>query len=122
MLQYIEQFSTDLSIFKESAPTIQRDFPSMRDICVKVDDKDLKQRFGPYVDQCILILKSDPKAELFVEVLGCLANLSLPKFNFGDLVQRHDLLNFLAEFAKPGMVEDDILLEVVMFVGAPHPR
>lgn len=70
------------------------------------------------MDQLILILKSNPKPELFVEVLGCLANLSLPKFNFGDLVQRHDLLNFLAEFAKPGMVEDDILLEVVMFVGA----
>ena len=83
-----------------------------------MDDKDLKQRFGPYVDQCILVLKSDPKAEVFVEVLGCLANLNLPKFNFGDLVERHDLLNFLAEFAKPGMVEDDILLEVVMFVGA----
>jgi hypothetical protein len=90
-------------------------------LAAQVDDRDLKQRFSPYVDQFIVILKNHPKPELFVEILGCLANLNLPKFNFGDLVQRHDLLNFLAEYAKPGMVEDDILLEVVMFVGAPLP-
>ena len=56
-------------------------------------------------------------AELFVEVLGCLANLYIPEFDFQGLVRKHDLLTFLAQYAQPGAVDDDILLEVVMFVG-----
>lgn len=41
-------------------------------------------------------------AELFVEVLGCLANLYLPEFDFFTLVRKHDLLHFLATYAQPG--------------------
>lgn len=33
------------------------------------------------------------------------------------LVRKHQLLPFLASYAQPGAVEDDILLEVVMYVG-----
>lgn len=89
---------------------------------MQVDDLDLKRRYSPYVEQCVVLLKDgDVSAELFVEVLGCLANLSLPEFDFGVLVRRHDLLNFLAQFAVPDAVDDDILLEVVMFIGAPPP-
>lgn len=58
-------------------------------------------------------------SDLFVEVLGTLANLSVPEFDFQALAQRHDLLNFLAQFAEPDAVDDDILLEVIMFLGAP---
>lgn len=41
-------------------------------------------------------------AELFVEVLGCLANLYIPEFDFFQLVRKHDLLHFLATYAQPG--------------------
>ncbi len=41
-------------------------------------------------------------AELFVEVLGCLANLYLPEFDFFTLVCKHDLMHFLATYAQPG--------------------
>lgn len=44
-------------------------------------------------------------AELFVEVLGCLANLYLPEFDFFTLVRKHDLLHFLATYAQPGAGE-----------------
>jgi hypothetical protein len=44
-------------------------------------------------------------AELFVEVLGCLANLYIPEFDFFALVRKHDLLRFVATFAQPGMGE-----------------
>jgi hypothetical protein len=44
----------------------------------------------------------DITAELFVEVLGCLANLYLPEFDFFNLVRKHDLLRFLATYAQPG--------------------
>ena len=78
----------------------------------------IKRRFGPYFEQMVMLLKSpDITAELFVEVLGSLANLYIPEFDFLGLVRKHDLLHFLATYAQPGAVDDDILLEVVMFVG-----
>lgn len=60
-----------------------------------------------------------PGADLpwWAQVLGTLANLYIPEFNFEHLVQKHDLLNFISEFAQPGIVEDDILLEIVIFAG-----
>lgn len=86
---------------------------------VQVDDLELKRRFSPYVEQCVMVIKSDEvTADLFVEVLGTLANLTVPEFDFKALVERHDLLKFLAQYAVPGAVDDDILLEVVMCVGA----
>jgi hypothetical protein len=52
-----------------------------------------------------------------VEVLGTLANLYIPEFDFMGLARKHNLLGFLAQYATPGAVDDDILLEVIMFVG-----
>ena len=49
-------------------------------------------------------------------MLGTLANLNIPEFNFMALIEKHDLLNFINQFAQPGVVEDDILLEIVIFV------
>ena len=87
-----------------------------------MDDLELKRRYSPYVEKCVIILKADDvTAELFVEVLGTLANLSVPEFDFQALAARHDLLNFLAHFARPGAVHDDILLELVMFLGVLPP-
>lgn len=37
-----------------------------------------------------------------MEVLGCLANLYIPEFDFFQLVRKHDLLRFLATYAQPG--------------------
>lgn len=109
----------------------------------------MRRRFGPYIEQLVLLLKvkglsglpmlgsSGPvavssvgfpssviqpaahtplssltllhcrqapeiTAELFVEVLGCLANLYLPEFDFFTLVCKHDLMHFLATYAQPG--------------------
>lgn len=42
----------------------------------------------------------DITAELFVEVLGTLANLYIPEFDFLNLVRKHSLLPFLATYAQ----------------------
>jgi hypothetical protein len=82
------------------------------------ENPSVKRRFGPYVEQMVMLLKSpDVTAELFVEVLGTLANLYIPEFDFLGLVKKHELMKFLATYAQPGAVDDDILLEVIMFVG-----
>lgn len=84
----------------------------------QVDSIAIKRRFGPYIEQMVMLLKApDITAELFVEVLGALANLYIPEFDFLGLVRKHNLLQFLATYSQPGAVDDDILLEVVMFVG-----
>lgn len=59
----------------------------------------------------------DIPAELFVEILGCLANLYIPEFDFLATVKRYDLLEFLASYLSATEMEDDILLEIVMFLG-----
>lgn len=56
----------------------------------------------------ILVQAPDVTAELFVEVLGCLANLYIPEFDFFGLVRKHDLLQFLAQYAQPGAGETDV--------------
>ncbi|KXZ50592.1 hypothetical protein GPECTOR_16g767 [Gonium pectorale] len=104
---------------------IRRAFQTCDELMFKVlrnlsqqDGLPIKRRFGPYVEQLVTLLRApDITAELFVEVLGCLANLYIPEFDFLGLVRKHDLLTFLATYAQPGAVDDDILLEVVMFVG-----
>ena len=86
---------------------------------IQVDDLEIKRRFSPYVEQCVVLLKApDVTPDLFVEVLGTLANLAVPEFDFQALAARHDLVAFLAQYAAPGAVDDDILLEVIMFLGA----
>lgn len=61
--------------------------------------------------------EDDIPAELFVEVLGTLANLYIPEFDFLAVVERHNILEFLACYMTPSAVEDDILLEIIMFLG-----
>mmetsp|Transcript_8017 Transcript_8017/g.22989 ORF Transcript_8017/g.22989 Transcript_8017/m.22989 type:complete len:794 (-) Transcript_8017:446-2827(-) len=81
-------------------------------------DLAIKKMFQPYMEPLVELLKApNINSDLFVEVLGTLANLHITEFNFEALVQKHDLLNFISEFAQPGIVEDDILLEIVIFVG-----
>jgi len=104
---------------------IRRGFQTCDELAFKVlrnmaqtDSPSIKRRFGPYIEQMVTLLKApDITAELFVEVLGALANLYIPEFDFLGLARKHNLLEFLARYSQPGAVDDDILLEVVMFVG-----
>ncbi|KAL3149688.1 Adenylyl-sulfate kinase (APS kinase) [Trebouxia sp. C0009 RCD-2024] len=77
-----------------------------------------KAGFLPYLDQLALLLQGpDVDSDLFVEVLGILVNLDMPSCDWASLIAKHDLLNLLAGYAQPGVTEDDILLELVMFMG-----
>mmetsp|Transcript_31985 Transcript_31985/g.38691 ORF Transcript_31985/g.38691 Transcript_31985/m.38691 type:complete len:802 (+) Transcript_31985:194-2599(+) len=101
---------------------------------VSQHDMQLKLKFKPFVDDLAILLKSpETTSELLVEVLGTLGNLNIPEFDFYHLVCEHHLLEFLAHHLSPGeswdmhQVEDDIVLEAIIFVGtlcnentAPH--
>ncbi|CAG9461545.1 unnamed protein product [Pedinophyceae sp. YPF-701] len=79
----------------------------------------IRKQFLPYVGTLVGMVKADVTSNVLVEVLGMLGNVgSLPGVDFAKILREHDLLRFLAAAVRPDMVEDDILLEVVVFLGA----
>ena len=80
-------------------------------------DLGIKLRFKPYIPDLVYLLKlEEAGSDLMVEVLGTLGNLNVPEFDFTELCQEHDLFNYMAVLLQPGVVEDDIMLEAVIFV------
>lgn len=55
--------------------------------------------------------------DLFLEVLGCLANLDIPAFDYAALLAATGLHDVLARHAAAAATPDDVLLEVVMATG-----
>mmetsp|Transcript_18844 Transcript_18844/g.45016 ORF Transcript_18844/g.45016 Transcript_18844/m.45016 type:complete len:791 (+) Transcript_18844:200-2572(+) len=102
---------------------VQRAFETRDELLFKVvrnisqQEVDIKRMFAKYMEPLVQLLKAPgTSVDLFVEVLGTLANLNIPEFNFDELIEKHELLNFIAEAAQQGVVDDDILLEIVIFV------
>mmetsp|Transcript_18523 Transcript_18523/g.35810 ORF Transcript_18523/g.35810 Transcript_18523/m.35810 type:complete len:776 (-) Transcript_18523:393-2720(-) len=85
---------------------------------ISQQDHKMKLMFKSFVEPLLqLLLAPDTTSELLVEVLGTLGNLNIPEFDYFHLVKSHNLMQFLAAHLIPGEVEDDIVLEVVIFVG-----
>lgn len=77
-----------------------------------------KSHFVPYMPELAELIRApDTHQDLLVEVLGVLSNLNIENFNYAQFIADHELLSFLSSYLQPGTVEDDIVLEVVMFVG-----
>ena len=64
-----------------------------------------------------MLAKKCKTDDFLVEVLGTLANLAVPKYNWSAVIQEHELLDFLAKHLVPGYSEDDIVLEVIILIG-----
>ncbi len=82
-----------------------------------------KGLWRPVVEQLIqLSLKNTTNHDLLVEVLGTLGNmtpLDLPKgMAWSDVIQTHDVLGLIAHLLVPDTSQNDIVLEVVIFVAA----
>lgn len=90
-----------------------------------VSDKMYKYRgmWAPFVVSFIEVCLSSDNHDFSIEVLGTLANLTpsdLPaKAGTWDrLVADHSLIPFLNKLLVPGFSQDDMVLEVVLFVSA----
>jgi len=77
----------------------------------------IKRKFLPFLQDLLGLLKADVTSNVLVEVLGVLGNMTIAEVDFETLVQEHGLIDFLAAAIRPDVVEDDILLEVVVFLG-----
>ena len=83
------------------------------------DSLKIKLKFKDFIPELVRLLKAeDTSTEVLVEVLGTLGNLAIPQFDYGELVERHGLMEFLGMLLQPGVTDDDVLLEAVIFVGA----
>ncbi len=80
-----------------------------------------KGLWRPVVEQLIqLSLKNAANHDLLVEILGTLGNmtpLDLPKgASWSDIIRKHDILGLIAHLLVPDMAQNDIVLEVIIFV------
>ena len=82
-------------------------------------DVNIKLKFRPYVQDLVYLLKlEEAGSDLMVEVLGTLGNLNIPQFDMTELCREHGLLDYMAALLNPGVVEDDVALEAIIFTGA----
>jgi hypothetical protein len=81
----------------------------------------------------VLLIKSEQNLELMVEILGIVANLTIPDFDYEKLVKTYNLVDFLSrrfnfsiqkskysndEHSAGGIEEDDdVLLQSIILFG-----
>jgi hypothetical protein len=73
--------------------------------------------FSEVAQELVIVAKKTDSTDLLVEILGTLANLSNAEIPFAQILLDYDFLNFLQQHLQPGFSEDDIVLEVVIFIG-----
>lgn len=77
-----------------------------------------KGMWAPFVGSLMELLQTE---NLTLEVLGTLANLTphdlAMKSPWDKLLVEHNLVPFLSKLLVPGFSQDDVILEIVLFVG-----
>lgn len=81
-------------------------------------DSNYKKQFVQFIPDLINLLRTTDDVALLVEILGILANLNGVDVPFAEYLVNYDLVPLLQRLLLPGVAEDDIVLEVVMFIGA----
>ncbi|GAB4815647.1 hypothetical protein N2152v2_002693 [Parachlorella kessleri] len=64
-----------------------------------------------------LLVECETTPDMFLEVLGCLANLDIPGYDYEALLTTTHLHEVLGRHATAAATPDDVLLEVVMATG-----
>eukprot|EP00162_Nutomonas_longa_P008229 comp18370_c0_seq1/m.32704 comp18370_c0_seq1/g.32704 ORF comp18370_c0_seq1/g.32704 comp18370_c0_seq1/m.32704 type:complete len:278 (-) comp18370_c0_seq1:67-900(-) len=88
----------------------------LRNISLHDDDK-IKMLFAPYVASLVKLAKITKASAVLVEALGILGNCVIEGFDFAKLISDFGLVDFLHKYLQPGSSEDDVVLEVVIFIG-----
>merc|ERR1711998_645754 len=76
-----------------------------------------KIAFLEYVHDLVRLAKQTANPDLLVEVLGTLGNLTGIGVDFASIIEEQRLIDFFEQHLKPDHVEDDILLEIIVFIG-----
>mmetsp|Transcript_37348 Transcript_37348/g.90199 ORF Transcript_37348/g.90199 Transcript_37348/m.90199 type:complete len:704 (-) Transcript_37348:31-2142(-) len=78
---------------------------------------DVKSKFGEFVSDIAALACQADDPNLLVELLGILGNMTLSDVPFAKILTDFDMINFLHKHLAPGASEDDIVLELVIFIG-----
>ncbi|XP_018609807.1 kinesin-associated protein 3a isoform X1 [Scleropages formosus] len=76
-----------------------------------------KQLFIDYVGDLAAQIGPGEVEEFLIECLGTLANLTIPDLDWELVLKEYNLVPYLKDHLKPGSVEDDLILEVVIMIG-----
>eukprot|EP00286_Rhodomonas_abbreviata_P029278 CAMPEP_0181300704 /NCGR_PEP_ID=MMETSP1101-20121128/7032_1 /TAXON_ID=46948 /ORGANISM="Rhodomonas abbreviata, Strain Caron Lab Isolate" /LENGTH=749 /DNA_ID=CAMNT_0023405959 /DNA_START=219 /DNA_END=2465 /DNA_ORIENTATION=+ len=77
----------------------------------------VKMRFAEYVSDLAALARKTESPDLLVELLGLLANMTMTDIPFSQILLDYDMVSFLHKHLAQGASEDDIILEVVIFIG-----
>ncbi|KAM4548012.1 kinesin-associated protein 3a [Odontesthes bonariensis] len=96
----------------------------LKDVLVMKMIRNLSQHNGPtkglfldHVGDLAAQISDDEAEEFVIECLGTLANLTIPDLDWALVLKEYNLEPYLKERLKPGLAEDDLILEVVILIG-----
>ncbi|XP_013856810.1 kinesin-associated protein 3, partial [Austrofundulus limnaeus] len=70
-----------------------------------------------HLDQLAAHITEDQDEDFVLKCLGTLANLTLLDLDWALILQEYGLLPYLKDRLRPGSVEDNLILEVVVLMG-----
>ncbi|XP_029659747.1 kinesin-associated protein 3 isoform X4 [Formica exsecta] len=76
-----------------------------------------KENFVEFVGDFAMALTQSDSQDFVLEVIGVLGNLELPDLDYSQVIQRCNLIPWIRNNLVPGKAQDDLVLEVVIFLG-----
>ncbi|XP_039632290.1 kinesin-associated protein 3-like [Polypterus senegalus] len=80
-------------------------------------DNATKCLFTEYIGDLAAQIRYEEEEEFLIECLGTLANLTISEMNWELVLTKYNLIPFFKHHLKPGLAEDDMILEVVIMIG-----
>ncbi|XP_053980137.1 kinesin-associated protein 3 isoform X5 [Hylaeus volcanicus] len=76
-----------------------------------------KESFVEFVGDFAMALNQSDSQDFVLEVIGVLGNLELPDLDYSQILHRCDLIPWIRNNLVPGKSSDDLVLEIVIFLG-----
>ncbi|KAK2586095.1 hypothetical protein KPH14_008377 [Odynerus spinipes] len=77
----------------------------------------VKENFVEFVGDFAMAVNQSDSQDFVLEVVGILGNLELPDLDYSQILQRCNLIPWIRNNLVPGKAQDDLVLEVVIFLG-----
>ncbi|XP_075887419.1 kinesin-associated protein 3-like [Nelusetta ayraudi] len=96
----------------------------MKDCLLMKVIRNISQHDGPtkllfidYVGDLAAEIRAESEEVWVLECLGTLSNLTIPDLDWESVLKEYNLVPYLKDRLKPGIAEDDLILEVVIMIG-----
>ncbi|XP_046419245.1 kinesin-associated protein 3 isoform X4 [Neodiprion fabricii] len=76
-----------------------------------------KESFIEFVGDFATALTQSESQDFVLEIVGVLGNLTLPDLDYSQILRRCNLIPWIRNNLVPGKAQDDLVLEVVIFLG-----